>query len=371
MKAPSRTWQKDALLLLCSVTLSLLVGEAGARVLLRHPARVNPAAAVLGHLNRPDPMIGWLLSSAPIQYRHRLVDSAGKLQYDVSYSVADEQRRTSENPPDAPLVIASGCSFTFGHGLNDQDTWPWLLQERLPEYHVVNVGTMGYGTDQALLAAERRVLQSPQRTAAVVLGFGDFQIERNRGPQGWLATVYPNSKPLYARGPNGPEYRRQVEFWNWGVLTQHSDLIAHMANKAGNLYYRIPSHNEARQITLGLITEFAERMKKRGIQFGIVMLAYAGDQEQAAVSDRKFMLDGLLSANIPVLEPKFRRLTNGELDEAALIVSPIDRHPNRAYNVALISQLTPFLESSGIIETHFSKQGAGALAKVEFIAGGK
>jgi hypothetical protein len=208
---------------------------------------------------------------------------------------------------------------------------------------------MGYGTDQALLAADRQVDSNPGKIAAVVLGFGDFQIERNRAPQGWLATVYPQSKPLYTTGPNGPQYRRQVHFWSWGVLADHSELFAHLANKSANMFYRIPSHEEARQITLDLITAFAQRMRGRGIKFAVIMLPYVDDRSPLAKGDQRFMIDGMRAAGIPVLEPQFPRLGDDTFNVPAFMVSKIDRHPNRAYNLILTGQLRPFLESSSVI----------------------
>src|SRR5262245_52701697 len=36
-----------------------------------------------------------------------------------------------------------GCSITHGWTLNDEDTYSWLLQERFPEYEIVNFGVDG------------------------------------------------------------------------------------------------------------------------------------------------------------------------------------------------------------------------------------
>jgi hypothetical protein len=333
-----------------SIVFSLTLGEVATRVFLPKANHPRIASKVPARLHQADPRIGWLLSSKPIQFEHRLVDSQGKVQYDVVYSVADEQRRTSEHPPNAPLLIASGCSFTFGYGLNDQDTWPWLLQEQLPEYHVVNVGAGGYGTDQALMAAERMVEKNPGKTAAVVLGFADFQIERNRSTQLWAAGFYPLSKPLFAAGHDGLQYKGQVHFWSWGALTDHSELFAHLANTLGNKYYRIPTHDQARQVTLELITTFAQRMQGLGVKFAVVVLPYKEDQSPLSRSDQKFVIDGMRAANIPVLIPQFPRLPDNSFDISKFTLSKIDYHPNRAYNVLLTSQLKPFLVSAGVID---------------------
>lgn len=340
-------WRREAALVAGSVIITFIVGEAASRLILPPAFRVDPSAVIRGRLHRPDPRIGWVLTQESLRFPHRLVDNQGNVQYDVVYSVEGGQRRTSEQPPAGPVLVAAGCSFTFGHGLNDRDTWPWLLQEKLPNYHVVNVGCMGYGTDQALLAAERQLLQAPGKTALVVLGFADFQIERNRSPQGWIVHVFPFSKPLFAIGPDGVDYQRQVRFWSLGAA-DHSDLFAHIANTLANRVYRIPSHDGARELTAALITGFAKRFEALGARLAVVVLPYVDDRSPQSRDDLSFMVERLQIAGVPVLVPEFPRLPGGRFDVPRYMVSRIDRHPNREYNLVLTDQLHRFLEARGI-----------------------
>src|SRR5271165_2787905 len=269
------TRRKHLLLCAVSVVFSLLVAEMVSRWFLPPPFRPNRGADSIRSWHQPDPKIGWILTSDTIRVPHKLVDPQGSLQYDVAYSLSGGQRITSAHPPNAPAIIATGCSFTFGHGINDADTWPWLLQEQMPNYRVMNLGVMAYGTDQALLAAERQVLRSPQQTAAVVLGLADFQIERNRSAQGWLAYI-PYAKPLFAITPADVTYKRNVRFWSPGPFAEHSALITHFVNTTANRVYGIGSHQEARVLTVGLITKFAGRFQALGVPLVVVLLPHAG-----------------------------------------------------------------------------------------------
>jgi hypothetical protein len=353
---------KDAFLAVGSLAVCLLVGEAVTRIFLARPVRVDRSAIVeaaeirkpsnrktFQSLHRADPEIGWVVTPESMEYRNRLVDDQGALQYDVVYSVGNGRRKTSAEPHDGPELLTAGCSFTFGHGLNDQDTWPWLLQEKLPNYHVANVGCMGYGTDQGLLRAEREIRQSSSKISAVIFGFGDFQIERNRGTQGWMATVYPFSKPLFAIRSGEVEYQWQVRFWAGGVVAQYSNLFGHLTNIVANRANGIPSHEQARELTAALLTSYGRRFQQRGIRFAVIVLPYFGDNSPLARADRELILDRLRAAGIPVFTPVFPRQPNGGLSVPEFMVSKIDRHPNRNYNVLLTSQLQPFLESSAII----------------------
>jgi hypothetical protein len=355
----------ETLLAISAVVLSVVMGEIGARVLLPVPARADRSAMtdasevlkpanrkLFGSLHRSDPLIGWVLTPDSMQFRHRLIDAHGAIQYDVLYSVEGGQRRTSAVPHTGPNLIAAGCSFTFGHGLNDEDSWPWLLQEKLPDYHVMNTGDMGYGTDQALLAAERAVRQHAGQTSAVVLGFGDFQIERNRSTQGWLATVYPFSKPLFAVRSGDVQYQHQVRFWSGGAAAQYSNLFASAANTFANRANAIPSHEGAKELTAALITSFAARFQALGVQFAVVMLPYIGDNSPQARADREFIVARLKAARIPTLIANLPRANNGLLTEHDLMVSSIDKHPNRRYNAILTDQILAFLQSSGVTGRH-------------------
>ena len=51
-------------------------------------------------------------------------------------------------------VLAVGDSFTFGHRLDNRETWPSAL-ERKRRVRVVNAGVSGYGLDQMFVHAQR------------------------------------------------------------------------------------------------------------------------------------------------------------------------------------------------------------------------
>ncbi len=65
-------------------------------------------------------------------------------------------RRNGETPPRAerPLLLAVGDSFAFGDGVDDDESWPAIL-ERLVGSRVINAAVPGFGLDQAVLRAEQ------------------------------------------------------------------------------------------------------------------------------------------------------------------------------------------------------------------------
>lgn len=64
------------------------------------------------------------------------------------------QRITSVQSP----VLFFGCSFTFGHGLNDDETLPAFLHASNPEqWNAINMGYDGYGVHQTLAMLETQM----------------------------------------------------------------------------------------------------------------------------------------------------------------------------------------------------------------------
>jgi lysophospholipase L1-like esterase len=71
-----------------------------------------------------------------------------------------------------------GDSFSYGWALDDEETYPWLLQSAFPRRRVVNFAVGGYGTLHALLQLEA-ALEARPRPALVVLAHNFFLDPRN------------------------------------------------------------------------------------------------------------------------------------------------------------------------------------------------
>jgi hypothetical protein len=233
--------------------------------------------------------------------------------------------------------------------VNDEDTWPWLLQEHLPGYHVVNTGVNGYGTDQALLAAERAVLHATEPVRLVVLGFGDFQIDRNRSTQLMVYYPYPLGKPLFLPEREGLVLKGLVRFWYPGSLLEHSVLFMDATNRVANLVNRAPSHEGAREVTARLVVEFARRFRARGAELVVLILPHSGDQSPQSKADQCFLVERLQAAGIRALAPEFPRLGNGRLDVRRFLIPSDGIHPNREYNLLIAEQLRHLLIAQRLV----------------------
>ena len=77
-----------------------------------------------------------------------------------------------------PSIWIFGCSFTHGWAVNDDETYPWHLQEALPQYEVRNFGVEGYSTLASLLQFKLELAKTPH-PHAVLLAYGGFHNMRN------------------------------------------------------------------------------------------------------------------------------------------------------------------------------------------------
>lgn len=105
---------------------------------------------------RPDADLGFALK--PVASRTACIRRDGdQTLYDVVYtSRADGWRVTPDRGAAADTAILFfGCSYTYGEGLTDAETFPYRVGEQLGEhYQVFNLAVPGYGAHQTLAMLE-------------------------------------------------------------------------------------------------------------------------------------------------------------------------------------------------------------------------
>lgn len=94
-----------------------------------------------------------------------------------------------EKNPNRTRIIILGDSFTFGDDVSDTETYPYYLQQMLPNAEILNLGVSAYGHDQMLIyLLEEGLRYHPD---IVLLGFGPWGNKRN------LSEFYFKSKPRF------------------------------------------------------------------------------------------------------------------------------------------------------------------------------
>lgn len=107
-------------------------------------------------LFRPDPVLGWALSpdhAVRVRFRDGVVQRIGPDGWrHVPPPGPDEAAE-----PERPQLAVYGCSFTYGTGLTDDETFTARLQHALPGLVIRNRGIGGHGTVQNLLQFRRDI----------------------------------------------------------------------------------------------------------------------------------------------------------------------------------------------------------------------
>lgn len=88
---------------------------------------------------------------------------------------------------DCKKIHLYGCSVTWGHGLNDEQTEPWKLQEKLKCYKVYNWGVGASGTVQVWLSLQDQIKKG-NIPSVVIYNYASFHEERNTFSWSWRRT---------------------------------------------------------------------------------------------------------------------------------------------------------------------------------------
>jgi hypothetical protein len=91
------------------------------------------------------------------------------------YRITSNSTRIHHHKPE---IWIFGCSYTWGWAVNDQETFPWLLQQRYPEYDVKNYAIAGYGNVHALLQLRDELAHGRTPLIAVFV-YNRFHLPRN------------------------------------------------------------------------------------------------------------------------------------------------------------------------------------------------
>ena len=128
-----------------------------------------------------------------------------------------------------PEVWIFGCSFTFGSYLNDDQTFPYIIQKKYQELEVKNYARGGYGQIHNLLQYEDLIKRAAKKKVypkMVIVTYAPFHLERNIASDERLYRLRNHAKHVVVHVPAAKlNENKELEIFykSLGVETKKND----------------------------------------------------------------------------------------------------------------------------------------------------
>ena len=231
-----------------------------------------------------------------------------------------------------PGIWIFGGSFTYGWSLNDEQTFPWRLQEDLPAREVVNFGVNGYGTLHALLQLRSALDRGGPPPRVAILAYAAFHDERNtfsrvrrRAVRSW-SRLGPLVQPYARLEPDGSlSYHMATSTYRELPLQRYSALVHLFAVRYDRMEY---ARHRSHEVSKTIVREFVDLARHHQVVPVVAAIAPAGDMLDYARS--------LGARTVDIAVPLEGAWTN----------RPHDNHPSALADSVYAVRLDAFLRDS-------------------------
>ncbi|MHC5210614.1 MAG: SGNH/GDSL hydrolase family protein [Planctomycetota bacterium] len=355
-----RTILRRLLLALGGLVAALLILELGVRVLgIAAPVRatgegkdtVPSSDPVLIFVNQPG-------GRRTLTYVPHPEGEAFEVTHGINSLGLRGPETTEAKPAGVKRIACLGDSFTFGYGVDDDETWPAALQRALDaasaaapvetaqRYEVLNCGVPAYDTEQEVrLLATRIVAFEPD---LVLIGWYLNDPAVRDGAAGTAADGPPAMVRWFA--PHNESLIATLRNWSQALdvicdRLYRSSYQAYHPTAFARLYddvhpgWRRSKYALQRALTL---------CKRRGIGMAVVMYPDLTRSGEHLASHEAYMKVQAFcrEQGIPCLdlEPVFE-----DLDMRALRVHALDSHPNARAHTLAGDTIAAWLRESGLL----------------------
>jgi hypothetical protein len=332
------TWLR---LLLLNLAFTLLLGEGLLRLFGWGPV---PSYRVVSHPQQH-------LAIHP-EWGFQLREGAFSVTINDSLTYQSTQRptdwgvcRVSSPAPsqdDRPVLVLSGCSFPYGMGVEDSESYPFLVQQQWPQLRVINAGIPAHGTLQSLLRL-RAALAEGHQPHAFVYHYLDSHQHRNL-----LSRSFAQLLRVETRLRDAQDTLRAVRFPRGRMVgekqldIQAVEVTFHplfgkarewsaLANQLEELYSRLlHSRTQAEAVTRACIREMQRLCEAEGIFFAVAILS---EDPKRPFMQQLCQEEGLLHLDLTV-----------DYTDPSYFNWPYDGHPNAGTHRLYAQRLTSFLQ---------------------------
>ncbi len=182
------------ILIILSLTFIFLILELFLRFIMGDVPRNNLG---LKQKNQPIPFVedkemGW--KPKPGEYLFAPWSEEGKT---TKLTILNDGSRLNdhEDYKKKEKIIFIGGSLTQGQAVNDNETFPWLLQKKIKSYKIKNYGVGGYGGTQSFLKL-KSIFNEQTNIRLVLYGFIPHHEIRNIAAGSWMYLLNKNSRGI-------------------------------------------------------------------------------------------------------------------------------------------------------------------------------
>lgn len=250
-----------------------------------------------------------------------------RIVYQVTYD-AEGCRVTSDDPPkkDKPEISILGASHSFGRGVSDDETFPWILQANNPDFCIKNRSVAGSTSSYNLLLL-RRILKQ-QEAPDMVVYFCVPQLDLIVSQNGRYLTPAPSS---VIRNNRLITYTAQ-DF----VTLPFSKTLQTAATVQGAINWlikRSDNNVESLDITKKVLLEMKAECARHGVEF-LVAAGFYSAHIYSFLEQNGFFW-------IPCT-----KLETGHMEDDLKKWSlyPLDNHPNGAAHVRMADSIHAALQ---------------------------
>ena len=282
----------------------------------------------------------------PGVHSSRKLASDGELIYDVRYSIGEDGLRITPGgdagPGAAMRINFFGGSFTFGEGLNDDETLPYFVAAELQAIAVKNYGFHGYGPHQALA-----ILQSDRDTKGDVNFFMTSPWHAQRAA---CVPAYSTGSPKFVLTDD----KRLVRDGVCQAVQKEDSVLEAAATRVlahSSLYRALQalnldgSQDTQMEVYLAIVAEMARLSRSRG-QYFIVGYVKADDNYFGGSYSNDTMYEAMQGMADDIVD-----LTLAEKVESLpreYYIHELDRHPSARANRERARWVSPRLVQRGI-----------------------
>ncbi len=259
-------------------------------------------------------------------------------------TVSDNKFRPIENINADKSILVFGCSFAYGDGLENDETFSYNLGKELPEYRIYNRARGGWTTSQMLYQLENKDFSDIPNVKDVIYIFIPEHILRNiRNP--WCPSCY---SPVYELNQdNFPNFKsfslKYIDIPLKKIISKQYIMYFYETVYVKGIQYKYKKYDM--NLAKSLLIKTNNLIKsKMGKDVNFIILRY----DRGKNEPYNWMFEELKNEGIIVVSLK--KLSDTDYNTREYQLSDYDKHPNARAWKEITPLFVKYLQDRGYLK---------------------